>query len=80
MSISRAIESIRAEYARAIGPVADPALDETLAQFGVPADAADEFPLDKLPQLIEKLSWEIQSERRRAAFQQEALRQLQDLR
>lgn len=77
MSVSRAIETIRAEYTRAIGPVADPVLDETLAEFGVPIE---EFPLDKLPQLIEKLSWEIQSERRRAAFQQEALRHLEDLR
>jgi len=77
MSSARAIEMIRAEYTRAMGPMAHALLDEMLESLAM---TPEEFPPSKLPELIEKLSWEIQNERRRVAFQKEALRQLQHLR
>jgi len=76
MNAERAIEILRAEYTRAIGPMAHVLVDEALTALGA---APGELPLGKLPELIEKLSWEIQSERRRALFQKQALAQLQDL-
>jgi hypothetical protein len=77
MSDGYAIEMIRAEYTRAIGPMANVLLDEALAAFGADAET---FPSDKLPELIERLGWEVHSERRRVEFQKETLRQLQHLR
>jgi hypothetical protein len=76
MSSGRAIEMIRAEFTRAIGPMAHPLLDQMLESLAM---TPDEFPPGKLPELVEKLSWEIQSERRRVAFQKTALEQLQAL-
>jgi len=76
MSNQSALQMIRAEYARAIGPMAHVLIDEMLTDF----NAADEpIPAEKFPELIEKLSWEIHSEHRRVAFQEETLRQLRSL-
>ena len=77
MSDDRALEKIRAEYTRAIGPMAHVLMDEMLAANGSPPEA---FPPKKLPELVEKLSWEIHGERRRVAFQAAALQALQPLR
>ena len=77
MSSARALEMIRAELTRAIGPMAHVLLDQMFESFAM---TPEEFPAGKLPELVEKLSWEIQSERRRVAFQKEALEQLQALR
>lgn len=76
MSSVRAIELIRAEFTRAIGPMAHVLLDQMLKSVAM---TPEEFPAGKLPELVEKLSWEIQSERRRIAFQKTALKQLQAL-
>ena len=77
MSDGRAIEMIRAEYTRANGPMAHVLLDEALAAFGADAET---FPRDKLPDLIERLGWEVHSEGRRVEFQKETLHQIQHLR
>jgi hypothetical protein len=77
MSSGRAVEMIRAEFTRAIGPMAHLVLDQMLESLAM---TPEEFPAGKLPELVEKLSWEIQSERRRVAFQKAALEQLQAMR
>ena len=77
MTDGHAIEMIRAEYTRAIGPMGHVLIDELLAALGLDTET---FPSEKLPELIEKLGWEIHSERRRVEFQKETLRQLQNLR
>jgi hypothetical protein len=77
MTGNRAIEMIRLEYTRAIGPMAHLVIDETLADFGASAEL---FPAEKLPEFVEKLGWEIHSEPRRVSFQKETLRRLQELR
>jgi len=76
MSNEPALQMIRAEYTRAIGPMAHVLMDETLAELGATDKA---FPPEKLPELIEKLSWKIHSEHRRVEFQKETLRQLRSL-
>ena len=76
MSADRVLEKIRAAYARAIGPMAHVLVDEMLAADGAPPEA---FPPNKLPELVEKLSWKIHSERRRVEFQAAALQVLQPL-
>jgi len=76
-SDDKVIAMVRTEFTRAIGPMAHVVLDELLASFG-PASGA--LPAEKLPELIEKLGWEIHSDRRRVAFQKQALRRLQELR
>jgi len=73
----RAVAMVRAEFTRAIGPMAHVVLDELLASLG---PGADRVPPEKWPELIEKLGWEIHSERRRVAFHKQALRRLQELR
>jgi len=77
MDDGRVIDLIRAEYVRAVGPMGHVLIDEVLADFGL---SAEQIPAEKLPELIEKLGWEIHSEPRRVAFQKEALRRLQELR
>ena len=77
MSVQQALEMVRVEYTRAIGPMAHVLLNELLAALEMPVE---ELRLEKLVELIERLSWEIQSERRRVRFQKEVLEQLEALR
>jgi hypothetical protein len=73
----RVLATVRAEFTRAIGPMAHVVLDEVLTSLG---PEGQRVPAEKWPELIEKLGWEIHSERRRIAFQRQALRRLQELR
>jgi hypothetical protein len=77
MDEGRAIDLIRAEYVRAVGPMGHVLIDEVLADLGL---STDQIPGEKLPELIEKLGWEVHSERRRVAFQKAALEHLQSMR
>ncbi|MBN1919322.1 MAG: hypothetical protein JW889_15575 [Verrucomicrobia bacterium] len=73
----KVIAVVRAEFTRAIGPMAHVVLDELLASF---TPGGGQVPPQKWPELIEKLGWEIHSDRRRVAFQKQALSRLQELR
>ena len=77
MSVQHALDMVRAEYTRAIGPMAHVLLNELLAAIETPPE---ELRLEKLVELIERLSWEIQSEQRRVQFQKDVLDQLDALR
>jgi len=73
----RVIDVIRAEYVRAVGPMGHVLIDEVLADLGL---SSEQIPAEKLPELIEKLGWEVHSERRRVAFQKATLEHLQSIR
>ena len=77
MSVQHALDMVRVEYTRAIGPMAHVLLNELLATIETPPE---ELQLEKLVELIERLSWEIQSEQRRVQFQKDVLEQLEALR
>lgn len=77
MDEGRVIDVIRAEYVRAVGPMGHVLIDEVLADLGL---SSEQIPPEKLPELIEKLGWEIHSERRRVAFQKATLEHLQSIR
>lgn len=77
MDEGRVIDMIRAEYVRAVGPMGHVLIDEVLADLGL---SSDQIPSEKLPELIEKLGWEIHSERRRVAFHKATLEHLQSTR
>ncbi len=77
MDEGRVIDVIRAEYVRAVGPMGHVLIDEVLADLAL---RSEQIPREKLPELIEKLGWEIHSERRRVAFQKATLEHLQSIR
>ncbi len=77
MDEGRVIDVIRAEYVRAVGPMGHVLIDEVLADLGL---SSEQIPTEKLPELIEKLGWEVHSERRRVAFQKATLEHLQSIR
>ncbi len=58
------------EFARAMGPMADIILDEEIEALG---ETRGNFPVDRFPELVERLCASIRSESKRLAFQQTML-------
>lgn len=69
-------EQIGRELARAIGPLAQIILDEEMDKLG---ETRTEFPVDRIPDLVERVSEAIDDDTKRITFQQvmlEAIRKL----
>ncbi len=58
------------EFARAMGPMADLILDEEIEALG---EKREQFPTERLPELVERLGASIRVEAKRLAFQQTML-------
>jgi predicted regulator of Ras-like GTPase activity (Roadblock/LC7/MglB family) len=65
------------ELTRVMGPVAVLLIDDGVAALGA---ARDSFPRDRVAELVEKVSFEITDEGKRASFQQTMLEAIESLR
>ena len=70
------INSIQYELTQIIGPVAYIILNEKVKGFG---KTKANFPVNKMTELIEKISLEIYDETKRALFQNNAVKKLSEL-
>lgn len=76
MGNERIINSIQYELTQIIGPVAYIILNEKVKSF---EKTKANFPINKMTELIEKISVEIYDETKRALFQNNALKKLGEL-
>lgn len=67
------LESICSELVRVMGPIAPVVMNDKIHDLGM---KAENFPLDRIAQLVEVLSYEIQDDEGRAQFQKGALNEL----
>ncbi len=75
MSPQDILNRIQRELSLVMGPLAPVIMKHKAAEFGT---SLAEFPLDRMPELVEEVSFEIQNHRRKVQFQREALKILRD--
>ena len=67
------LDNICSELVRVMGPVAPIVMADKIKSLGAPTE---DFPMEKIAELVEMISYEIQDEESRAEFQKGALDQL----
>ena len=67
------LNNICSELVRVMGPVAPVVMADKIKSLGA---ATEDFPMEKIAELVEIISYEIQDEESRAEFQKGALDQL----
>ncbi len=65
------IERIQRELTMIIGPLAPVVMRDKAAQFG---ESVESFPEERMAELVEEVSFEIQNNRRKVEFQRAALK------
>ncbi len=70
------LNNICSELVRVMGPVAPVVMADKIKSLGA---TNEDFPTEKIAELVEIISYEIQDERSRIEFQKGALDQLQHL-
>jgi len=73
MSVNDIINAICSQLVNVMGPIAPIAVSEKIKSLGA---TKEDFPMDKIAQLVERLSYEIYDEKSRAEFQKGALEQI----
>jgi hypothetical protein len=76
MTLQEICDRIENELTEAMGPLALVVLKEKAAEFGV---NMENLSPDKVPELVEEASFEIQNQRKKVQFQRAALRILREL-
>jgi hypothetical protein len=69
------IGRIEEELTMVIGPLGRVVMMDKAAQFG---ESVESFPADKMAELVEEVSFEIQNSRRKVEFQRAALKILRE--
>lgn len=75
MTREETIGLIERELTLVMGPLGPMIMKEKAAQF---AESLSEFPEDRMAELVEEVSFEIQNRRRKVEFQRAALKILQE--
>ena len=75
MTENNVISAICAELVKTMGPIAPIVIREKISSFG---STDKDFPMDKIGQLVERLSNEIRDEKNKAAFQKGAIDQIRE--
>lgn len=73
MSANEILDEICSQLAYVMGPIAPVVMREKIKSY---TSDAKEFPMDKIAQLVESLSYEINDEKGRAEFQKRAIAQI----
>ncbi len=76
MTMQETLDRIEDELTEVMGPLAPVILKEKAAEFGM---SIETLSADKVPELVEEASFEIQSHHRKMQFQRAALKILRDL-
>jgi len=76
MTLKEVCDRIQVELTQVMGPLAPLILKEKAAEFGM---SMDNLSAEKMPELVEEASFEIQSHRKKVQFQRAALKILREL-
>ena len=76
MTREEVIQNIARELTEYMGPLASVILKDKANEFG---RGLDDFPQEKLAELVEEVSFEIQNDRRKVEFQRTALEILREV-
>ncbi len=76
MTPQEVLDQIQAELTTVMGPLAPLIVRDKAAEFDV---SVGDFPPERMPELVEEVSFEIQNCRKKVQFQRAALRVLREL-